>query len=148
MAGRGPAPKPAALRQRTNRKAGATALDRAASVRVPALPNPDQRSWHRLTLAWWRDVWRSPMATEYLPSDVSGLARLALLIDQFYVTLDSRLMAEIRLQEARFGLSPVDRSRLQWEVAKGEEADRRRKPTAKQRDAEQGDPRDVLRIVS
>lgn len=88
------------------------------------------------------------MATEYLPSDVSGLARLALLIDQFYVTLDSRLMAEIRLQEARFGLSPVDRSRLQWEVAKGEEADRRRKPTAKQRDAEQGDPRDVLRIVS
>lgn len=148
MAGRGPAPKPAALRQRTNRKAGATSLDGSATAKVPDLPNPDKRDWHRLTRDWWRDVWRSPMAGEYLPSDVSGLSRLALLIDQFYTTLDPRLMPEIRLQEARFGLSPVDRSRLQWEVAKGEEADRRRKPATKQRDAEQSDPRDVLRIVS
>lgn len=87
------------------------------------------------------------MAGEYLPSDVDGLGRLAILVDEFYKTLDPKLMTEIRQQEARFGLSPVDRSRLQWEVAKGEEADRRRTP--KQREQSAGDdPREVLRAVS
>lgn len=87
------------------------------------------------------------MASEYLPSDVDGLGRLAILVDEFYKTLDPKLMTEIRQQEARFGLSPVDRSRLQWEVAKGEEADRRRNPPQRKQ-AAGDDPREALRAVS
>jgi hypothetical protein len=147
MAGRGYPPKPAATRQRRNARAGIATLETPDAPVIPCLPNPDKRIWHRLTRAWWRRVWESPMAGEYLPSDVNGLGRLAILIDQFYSTLDPKLMAEIRLQEARFGLSPVDRSRLQWEIAKGDEAERRRQPRARTPDAGD-DPRDALRVVS
>lgn len=140
-------PKPAALRQRRNKKAGATELVESRR-RAPVLPNDLGREWHRLTRAWWAKVWRSPMANEYLDTDVDGLVRLAVVVDQFYETLDPKLMAEIRLQEARFGLSPVDRSRLQWEVAKGEEAARRHQiPSRSQPANESDDPRSVLRAV-
>lgn len=144
----GPAPKPAHLRQRTNRKAGAATLEAPEKPTIPKLDNPDGRKWHRLTRAWWRRVWESPMASEYLETDVDGLGRLAILIDVFYQTNDPKLMAEIRLQEARFGLSPVDRSRLQWEVERGEEADaRRRKSRPAAQAADDEDPRSRLRVV-
>ncbi len=150
MAGRGPAPKASPLRQRRNHKAGAATLEAPERPRIPRLPNPDGREWHTLTRAWWRNVWKSPMASEYLDTDVDGLARLALLIDAFYQRGDPKLMAEIRLQEARFGLSPVDRSRLQWEVAKGEEAStrRRRSAPASLPNDQRPDPRQVLKVVS
>ena len=61
------------------------------------------------------------MASQWLGTDADALGRLALLWDQFYQNPDVKVMAEIRLQEQRFGLSPLDRSRLQWEVARGEE---------------------------
>lgn len=154
MAGRGPAPKPAHMRQRRNKKAGATTLvEPTGEVKVPTLPNPKpgEWKWHRLTRAWWRNVFKSPMASEYLDTDVDGLARLAIIVDLFYKTADPRLLAEIRLQEARFGLSPVDRSRLQWEIEKGEEAERRRRPkqlnTVQEDEDKQVDPRNVLRRV-
>lgn len=145
---RGPAPKPADIRQRANRKAGATTLDADVSVKVPALPKITGVVWHRLTIAWWKDVWASPMAGEFLDTDTHGLTRLARVINEFNETGDVKLMPEIRLQEARFGLSPVDRARLQWEVAKGDEAERKRKPAAAPRKQPSGDPRDVLRVVS
>lgn len=57
------------------------------------------------------------MAAVYLDADVPALVRLARLIDQ-----DSRGLAdgvtrsEIRQLEDRFGLSPLSRRRLQWEI--------------------------------
>ena len=157
MAGRGPAPKPAHLRQRRNKKAGATTLTpppEGERRRTPTLPNPDGRKWHRLTRAWWRRVWASPMASEYLETDVDGLGRLAVLVDDFHKAESAKerreLLQEIRLQEARFGLSPVDRARLHWEIAKGEEAERKR-PHRPAEEAQQqppaGDPRAILRVV-
>lgn len=146
----GPAPKPANLRQRRNKKAGATTLEASEEKTiVPSLQNPDKRKFHRLTRAWWKRVWESPMASEYLPSDIDGLARLALLVDDYYNApyKGKELMSEIRLQEARFGLSPVDRSRLQWEVLKGEEAERKRKPPKSQHPASSKDPRGILGVV-
>ena len=149
MAGRGPAPKPTAIRQRTNRKATAATLDAETTpvVKAPVLPKIEGVAWHRLTVSWWRDVWASPMAGEFLETDVHGLTRLARIINEFNETGDVKVMTEIRLQEARFGLSPVDRARLQWEVAKGDEAERKRKPTPPKKHLS-GDPRDVLRVVS
>lgn len=154
MAGRGPAPKPAHLRQRRNKKPGAAQLEAPEKPRVPKLQNPDGREWHKLTRAWWRNVWRSPMASEFLDTDIDGLARIALLVDEYYKSTKAsemtKLMTEIRLQEARFGLSPVDRSRLQWEVAKGEEASRKRQPKQQARAGQPdgNDPRNNLKVVS
>ncbi len=150
MAGKGPAPKPSHLRQRQNKKAGAATLEvPLEKPKIPTLQNPDKRKFHRLTRAWWKRVWSSPMASEYLESDIDGLARLALLVDDYYKApyKGKELMSEIRLQEARFGLSPVDRSRLQWEVAKGEEAERKRKPPKMQHPPATQDPRGILGVV-
>jgi hypothetical protein len=152
MAGKGPAPKPANLRQRRNKKVGATTLsvaepDQAVKTKVPTLQNPDKRKFHKLTRAWWKRVWSSPMAGEYLPTDIDGLARLAILVDEYYKKPHREVMAEIRLQEARFGLSPVDRSRLQWEVSRGEEAERKRRPPEPQHKKSEKDPRGILGVV-
>jgi hypothetical protein len=147
MAGKGPPPKDALIRQRSNKKSSAAALVAPENPKVQPLPKG--RAWMAETKAWWNIVWSSPMAGEYLDSDRAGLVRVAILVDDFNAadspSLRTKLMTEIRLQEARFGLSPVDRARLHWEVAKGEEAERKRqkpKPPVRQKD-----PRAALRVV-
>src|SRR5688572_5715888 len=116
----GPPPKPSNLRQRTNRKAGSASITEIVALQdseAPGIPNPDARVWHPLTLAAWAHAWASPMASQWLETDVDALGRWAILLDEFYkAPQDAKIMAEIRLQEQRFGLSPLDRSRLQWEV--------------------------------
>lgn len=92
------------------------------------------------------------MVSEYLPTDIDGLARLAILVDNYYQDPSGgkakEILAEIRLQEARFGLSPVDRSRLQWEVSRGEEAERKRSPSPQpQHSPSSADPRGILGVV-
>lgn len=148
MAGRGPAPKPARLRQRTNHKAGSATLVALKRPSIRDIPNPDARIWHPLTLAAWKHAWASPMASQWLPSDADALGRVALLWDEFYKAPDSKVLAEIRLQEQRFGLSPLDRSRLQWEVGRGEEAEQkqRRRQDAPKRTGT-SDPRAMLMAV-
>jgi hypothetical protein len=101
---------------------------------------------------WWRSVWQSPMASEYVGPDVrGGLYLLAELHQRRWEASKPNelvsLAAEIRLQEVRFGLSPIDRRRLQWEIDKGDEAEERaqRRKVAKQPKAG-SDPRSLLRI--
>jgi hypothetical protein len=65
------------------------------------------------------------MATQWIETDWDALGRLALLWDEFYKAPDADGLKEIRLQSALFGLSPLDRSRLSWEIAKASEADNR-----------------------
>jgi hypothetical protein len=143
----GPAPKPAHLRQRTNRKAGAgiVSLVPAGNAEIPPIPNPDGREWHNLTLTGWKNAWESPMAAQWLTTDVDALGRLAVLWDEFYNEPKPTLLAEIRLQEQRFGLSPLDRSRLQWEVAKVTEVERKQQQRAVRKTGT--DPRSVLSMV-
>lgn len=110
------------------------------------MPNPDEREWHALTKLAWKHAWESPMASQWIVTDADALGRLALLWDSYYKAPDSKVLAEIRLQEQRFGLSPLDRSRLQWEVSRAEEAGRKRPP--QQPAARRGvDPRSVLMAV-
>ena len=89
------------------------------------------------------------MAAEWLPSDLQGLLRLAVLVDQFWVMTMivtplapvKELIAEIAKQEARFGLTPYDRHRMQWKVGAS-----RDKPVVVP--VEEGeDPRVLLRAV-
>ncbi|ACZ40250.1 hypothetical protein [Sphaerobacter thermophilus] len=118
MAGPGRIPKPAHLvRGHRKVKVVKLATGTPARQRAPRLPAIDGLAWHTKTRAWWRNVWRSPMAEQYTPSDEDGLLRLAILVNSFYQTHDPKLMAEIRLQEQRFGLDPVSRARLRWELA-------------------------------
>ena len=140
----GPAPKPRNLRARTNKKSEAAELTHAtAPVRIPAMPNPDKRKWHALTKRWWKDVWQSPMAARFLHTDTDGLGRLGVLIDNFYKG-DFALAGEIRLQEARWGLTPLDRNRMDWSIASAAES----KPIQQAPNRESAtDPRKTLRAV-
>ncbi|GAA0853446.1 hypothetical protein GCM10009525_83160 [Streptosporangium amethystogenes subsp. fukuiense] len=144
-----PPPKPAGMRQRRNRVSTNAKLVADPKLKAPELPD---RSWHSMTVAWWEDVWSSPMAPEYDDSDRHGLFLMAVLIDEFWLSPSKELAAEIRLQRQAFGLSPIDRRRLQWEIERGDEANertkkRRAKPAAKVADGEPADPRSILHVV-
>jgi hypothetical protein len=93
------------------------------------------------TRAWWKTIWASPMAAVWLDADVPGLVRLARLVDRAAGgDASAMVLAEIRQLEDRFGLSPLARRRLQWEVE--------RTPTAERRDASPKDDARWLRAVS
>lgn len=93
------------------------------------------------------------MASAWLGADhLGGLLILADLYQaRWMATTTTQLIqvaGEIRLQEARFGLSPVDRKRLEWEIERGEAAapvpeDKRRAVGAPD---PAKDPRAVLRL--
>ena len=144
MAGMGPPPKDPRIRQRKNRIAGAAVLPAEGSKR-PAPPLPERECcdsedckvcggsgvypWHPETRDYWKLVWASPMATEYVPADVPGLVGVFKLIDRFNYG-DLSLAAEIRLQRVCYGLTPIDRRRLQWEIEKVEQVQKRQPPHA------------------
>jgi hypothetical protein len=91
------------------------------------------------------------MSGEYLPTDTDGLAQLAILIDNYYKNPADKnakeMMGEIRLQRACFGLTPIDRSRLQWEVTRGEEAEKKRNPKRQNIKPHKADPRGILGVA-
>lgn len=87
------------------------------------------------------------MASQWLPTDFDGLCRLAVLWDEFHRFHKVSVMAEIRQQESRFGLSPLDRSRLQWEVNRGEAAEQQLKRRKEAPKRAVGDPRSILMAV-
>lgn len=141
---------------RRNKSATRATLSLVHDVEAPALP--EGREWHSQTTAWWSDIWASPMAPEFDDSDRHGLFALAVLVDDFWMadkpSTRAALSAEIRLQRQCFGLTPIDRRRLQWEIERGEDADERtqkrkaaaRKSAQEARD-EAVDPRSLLQAV-
>jgi hypothetical protein len=145
-------PKHPSTRARRNKTSTNATLKADAAIIVPELP---ERDWHEMTLSWWRDLWASPMAPEYDDSDRHGLFKLAMLQNDFWTAETAKerkeASAEIRLQEQRFGLSPIDRRRLQWEIEKSEAAVEQgtKRRTTKKANApdSKGDPRAVLRAI-
>lgn len=87
------------------------------------------------------------MVSEFLPSDLHRLFVYAETYEQFWRTGDVRHAAELRNQGQYFGLTPLDRRRLQWEIRKVETADRGN-PPAESRARVQGDPRAVLHSLA
>lgn len=144
-----PAPKHPSVRARRNKTSTAATLSLVHNVVAPQLPERDE-PWRPETLAWWADTWASPMAPEFHKSDVHGLFLLAALVDDFWTSPSTALAAEIRLQRQCFGLTPMDRRRLQWEIERSEEAvdkgEKRRAAAPKPR-AGTADPRVALRSV-
>lgn len=139
----GPLPKDPALRVRQNRsstRATLRSVPRRASI--PGLPAA--REWHPLTRDWWADVWRSPMAEQYLDADVHGLFILAQLVDAFWTAPTTALAAEIRQQRQGYGLTPIDRRRLEWEVRRAEDEPAKGAAGTSRR----ADPKAVLRALA
>lgn len=139
-----PMPKHPSTRQRRNKTSTVRTLSLAEAItKAPELPAG--RDWHAQTSAWWGDVWASPMAPEYDDSDRHGLFLLAVLVDDFWRQPSQALAAEIRLQRQCFGLSPIDRRRLQWEIQRGEDAvERRQARKASPAPTKKTDPRKLL----
>jgi hypothetical protein len=112
----GPLPKPATQRRRPNAGKGSTNLRATDAPTVPKLPFTVCEA----TQTWWTDIWTSQMAGEWLPSDRHGLVLLARLVEDYWTAEDAGLRAklavEIRLQRQCYGLAPLDRRRLQWNV--------------------------------
>ena len=148
----GPAPKHPSARARRNKTSTNSTLTADITMVAPELPDG---SWHEMTLTWWADLWASPMAPEYTDADRHGLFELAMLRNDFWFAESAKerkdAAAEIRLQDARFGLSPIDRRRLQWEIEKSEAAveqgTKRRTKAVASKVESKGDPRAVLRAV-
>jgi len=136
----GPLPKDPAVRQRANRKSTRAMLAPAKRCRkMPDLPIEEP---HELTVAFWRDVWASPMASEYLDADVHGLYLLARLVDNFWAYPSTALAAEIRHRRMAYGLTPIDRRRLEWSIKNYEE------PVSGPTPRRVTDARQVLRAIS
>lgn len=77
---------------------------------------PRVLDWRQATRDWWEVIWASPMADEWVDADVPGLLALAVLWDDFWRTGDPKAHAEIRQAAREFGLSPLSRRQLQWEI--------------------------------
>lgn len=134
---------------RRNKSTTRATLSLVHDVQAPLLP--EGREWHSQTVQWWADVWASPMAPEYDASDQHGLFVLAVLVDEFWRRPHWTAAAEIRLQRQCFGLSPIDRRRLQWEIERVDEAQdkgaRRRASRAGTKPKADEDPYRALRAV-
>lgn len=164
----GPAPKHQSARARVNKTSTRATLTEPDpdEIQIPELPPVryvDRKidgevvtlevQWHQETLDWWRDVFSSPMAGEFHSSDRHGLFRLAVLIDEFWAKPSTQANAEIRLAQKDYGLTPLDRRRLEWTIASAEKATddgrkRRGATESVQPREEDGGPDPRLHIVS
>lgn len=104
---------------------------------------------------WWDELWASPMAAELVRVDARVVLRLAVLEHDFWsadtVTTRLAVAGEIRLAQRDFGLTPLDRRRLEWTIEAVDEVQdkgrRRRATTAPAQPAPESDPRLALSAV-
>ncbi len=84
------------------------------------------------------------MAARYLPADLPGLYVLVELVDQFWLKPSADLAKEIRQQRQPYGLTPLDRNRLDWKIEAPKPAETTAAPEVKAR--ADFDPRKVLEM--
>ena len=153
MAGHGPAAAPPGTAQRRNKSSTKASLKLAVDHDVPALPpaedwfpadplspaaqrfptvDPDTGAlaWPPPVQRWWNDIWSSPMSNEFVHSDIQGLYMAAFYLAQAlnpYAKMSDRLAAG-KAHEAcirNYGLNPMARRTLQWEIERTKEAQER-----------------------
>jgi len=140
VTGRGFPPGDPEKRARPNSAQAITDLPAArAPVRPPRLP----ASYGKAVRAWWRTWLGSPQAAMFAATDWQRLLMLAPLVEEYAAAPTTGLLAEIRLNEAKFGATPEDRQRLRWRVPPGTAAPAEAAAAAPAR--ERGDPR--LQVV-
>jgi hypothetical protein len=128
MPGRGPAPKPASRRARTNKD---PVPARVLTFRRGIQPElPESVDWHPQTRQWWA-IWSgsggaSELAKNFTDADWSFLLDTALMHNAMWSKGQWTLAAEVRLREAKFGQTPEDRARLRIVFADADEKDEKR----------------------
>lgn len=132
MAGRGPAPKAAGRRARSNADPvplRSIQLVREAAPELPDLgldKDGEQQVWHPRTRDWWAMWARSELAKDFTATDWSFLLDTALMHHAMWSKGQWTLAAEVRLRVAKFGATPEDRARLRIAFADADEKDERR----------------------
>ena len=129
MAGRGPSPKPADRRARTNRDPVPTRIVEASALEPAGLPMdllPDGEEWHPATLRWWSRWCESPLAENLPAVDWSELEACAVLHHEFMRKRSFTLGSELRLRMAKWGATPEDRARLRIQLADADAKDEKR----------------------
>ena len=133
-------PKPPGARRRRN--AGQSQWQQLpASGRKGEIPEPrTDRELGEIAQRYWETLWRSPMAVTFTDADIQPLTRLAVLVDDRARSESADGLVEIvedhhggqvevivgrfagdgeiRQLEDRYGVSPLARRRLQWEISK------------------------------
>lgn len=107
---------------------------------LPELPDRPDRfvegeripvAWHPQVVAWWNDVWSSPMSDEWhTDTDYHNVLLAAVHLDDFWSAEDpvmrQKADAAFKKTITPLGLTPYDRRRLEWVIAgAGEATDRR-----------------------
>ncbi|ATN89522.1 minor tail protein [Gordonia phage Kabluna] len=88
------------------------------------------REWPKPVVAWWNDIWSSPMSSEFVDSDIHGLYLACFYMSQVlnpWLKMSDRISASkaYETQVRNFGLNPMSRRTLQWEIERTEEAQAR-----------------------
>lgn len=136
MPGRGPMPKPAGKRARTNSDPMGIKLVTSEPVPQPPLPDfmPDGDPWPEQTRMWWEMWGRDPLAADFRFTDWSELMDCAVVHGQFWAG-DIKQASELRLRTAKFGATAEDRARLRIQYAAADEADEKRRTSRPGADA-------------
>lgn len=85
---------------------------------IPELPD----GYDKRTVRWWGAVKRSPMEGEYTEADWEALLAVAAVLNLWWMEHDPKALAEFRNQCREFGLNPMSRRSLQWEIKRAEGA--------------------------
>lgn len=153
-----PGPTPSPTKARRNKSATRRTLSAEHDVKAPPLPKLEGVEWQPITRKWWRELWASGMAPEYLAVHRYGLFRVAMLFNQFFdpdTELKQQLEIQVRLEkaEADYGINPMAMRRLEWQIVETEDkqvasANRRaaQTPPAAPTSAPAADPR--LKLVA
>lgn len=135
-------PKPPGARRRRNTGQSEWQQLPAEGRRGKAPEPRTDRVLGEIAKQYWETLWSSPMAVTFTDADIQPLTRLAVLVDDraraesadglLEIVEDyhgnevevivGRFAAdgEIRQLEDRYGISPLARRRLQWEVSKAD----------------------------
>lgn len=142
MAGTGPLPKDPAARQRRNKAATKATLSLVVDHDVPDMPDArhwltpmidlkngtsEDRDWPQHVVDWWYDIWSSPMSNEFDDADVHGLYLACMYLTEStnpLIRTADRISYGKSYEAAvkNFGLTPMSRRSLQWEIARADEA--------------------------
>jgi hypothetical protein len=121
VAGRGPAPKPADRRVRSNKDGTPVTVLSFVPGEQPALP--DSFPWPERTTEWWAAWGRSPYAEHIDEMGWHELMAAALLHADVWGNYNLDRLPELRLRVAKFGVTMEDRARLRIVFADANDAD-------------------------
>lgn len=93
-------------------------------------PSELKPEWKQPVKDWWVSIWQSPMASEFVDSDIHGLYMACYYLQEslnpFYKSTDRASWSK-QWENAikNYGLTPSARESLRWNISQGTAAQRR-----------------------